>query len=395
MSQIPINVEASCAAHPLLKAGSALPRIGQVRVSQQRLFSLGSLWLQDNKKAQFRTWKQTRDAWGFLNMRYAAYLTFSAQQIITDAETELLTDLSEVVGVALGVAAMNAQFNVNLNRFRKFATPGASTKRLDFEYYSGNQRFFHETKGTTYDTRVQGLCDAIDAQKSQTQTYVSNQSGQVAISGCTGSIAQYRHVDRTHFISQITLIDPPPPDQEGARRPSESDELACVLRYYQNFYAATHSLPREGRLIGLADWLAQVASGLEGGGTAPTSAPPNLRVTARVGEPDVPYSLYRGTFFDARLTRRSLLTFRTFAEASRRMESPVNFVGVSDDVTSLIRECRWTDLLAYSNPDASAVPRSNTEILESGIMTKKVEAEETNAGSEKAFRDLQKVVKRL
>jgi len=393
MSQIPINVETSCAAHPLLKAGSALPRIGQVRVSQQRLFSLGSLWLQDNKKAQFRTLKQTRNVWGFLNMRYAAYLTFSQQQITTDAETELLTDLSEVVGVALGVAAMNSQFKLNLNRFRKFSTPGASTKRLDFEYYSGNLRFFHETKGTTYETRVQRLCDDIDAQKSQTRTYVSNQSGQIAISGCTGSIAQYRHVKRSYFISQITLIDPAPPDQEGARRPLESDELACVLRYYQNFYAATHSQPHGGRLIGLADWLAGVASALEDGGTAPTSAPPNLRVNARVGEPDVPDSLYRGTFFDARLTRRSLLTFRTFAEASRRMAAPVNFVGVSDDVTSLIRECRWTDLLAYSDLTSNAVQQSGTEILESGIMTKKVESEEIDVGSKRAFRGLQKVAR--
>lgn len=182
-------------------------------------------------------------------MRYAAYLTFSSQQITTDAVSELLTDLSEVVGVALGVAAMNAQFNVNLNRFRKFATQGMSTKRLDFEYYSGNQRFFHETKGTTYDTRVQGLCDSIDSQKSEAQTYVSNQPDQIAISGCTGSIAQYRHIKRTHFISQVTQIDPPPPDKRDARDPQESDELACVLRYYQNFYAVTHPISHRGKRI--------------------------------------------------------------------------------------------------------------------------------------------------
>ena len=235
---------------------------------------------------------------------------------------------------------------------------------MDFEYYSGNLRFFHETKGTTYETSVQGLCDTIDAQKSQTQTYVSNQSGQVAISGCTGSIAQYRHVNRSFFISQVISIDPALADQEGARRPLESDELACVLRYYQNFYAVTHSQPHGGRLIGLADWLAGVASALEDGGTAPTNSPPNLWVNARVARARTWLTpRYRGTFFDARLTRRSLLTFRTFAEASRRMEAPVNFVGVSDGVTSLIRECRWTDLLAYSDLPANAVQRSGTEVL--------------------------------
>ena len=81
MAQIPINVEASCSQHPLLKQGAALPRVGQTRVSQQRLFTLGSLWLQDNKKAQFRNYKATQAAWSFLNMRYATYLAFSAQQL--------------------------------------------------------------------------------------------------------------------------------------------------------------------------------------------------------------------------------------------------------------------------------------------------------------------------
>jgi hypothetical protein len=75
------------------------------------------------------------------------------------------------------------------------------------------------------------------------------------------------------------------------------------------------------------------------------------------------------------------------------MAAPVNFVGVSDDVTSLIRECRWTDLLAYSDLTSNAVQQSGTEILESGIMTKKVESEEIDVGSKRAFRGLQKVAR--
>jgi hypothetical protein len=327
-------------------------------------------------------------------MRYATYLTFSAQQLTTDADSEMLTDLSEVVGVALGVAAMNAQFDVNLNRFRKFATPGVATRRLDFEYYSNNQRFFHETKGTTHATSVQGMCNAIDDQKQQTQTFVTNQPNQTAISGCTGSVAQYRHVNRTNFISQVTLIDPPPPETTDTRASGESDELACVLRYYQNFYAATHSSPQRDRLVGLADWLAGVASGLEEGRRAPLAAPANLRINARATEPDVPDSLYRGTYFDARVGKRSVLAYATFEEASARIAAPVTFLGVSQEVTELVQGCRWDELLAYFDPGAATEHRDGTDISESGIMSKRVDSDEINASSRSAFVQMRRILLR-
>ena len=102
MAQIPINVEASCGQHPRLKPGDALPRNGQTRISQERLFSLGSLSLQNDKKIEFESYDKTQHRWTALKALYATYLTFEPQQIITDAEGENLTKLSEIVGVALG-----------------------------------------------------------------------------------------------------------------------------------------------------------------------------------------------------------------------------------------------------------------------------------------------------
>lgn len=360
-------------------------------MSQQRLFTLGSLWLQDNAKQEFRTFAQTQLLWNTLNLQYAAYLTFEPQQLTTDAIGEKLTNLSEVVGVGLGIAAMCAQFEVNLNRFRRFMTIGSSTRRVDFEYYSGNQRFFHETKGTTYATTVQPMCDDITDQKEQTLTYVGNQAIPIAIAGSTGSVALYRHTQRTSVSSLITLIDPPAADLGGTRSPSESDELACVLRYYQNFYAATHrTLQNEGSL-GLAEWLAQVASGLEEGRPAPTSAPANLRLRARVTEPGVPESLYRGTIFDARLARRSVLSFPTFEAANESIPAPVTFLGISQEVTNLVQACQWDDLLAYSDSDSTLEDRDGIDISESGIMSKRIDSDEINEGSRRNFLSLKRI----
>jgi hypothetical protein len=398
MAQIPINVEASCAQHPRLKPGNALPRNGQTRVTQQRLFTLGSLWLQDDAKAEFRTFAQTQLLWDTLNLQYSAYLIFEPQQLTTDAVGEKLTQLSEVVGVGLGIAAMYAQFEVNLNRFRRFVTVGSHTRRVDFEYYSGGQRFFHETKGTTYATSVQRMCDDIADQKNQTQQYVADQASQhasgtsIGIAGSTGSVALYRHTQRTELSSLITLIDPPPVDLEGTRSPSESDELACVLRYYQNFYSVTHSsLQNEGSL-GLAEWLAQVASGLEKGQPAPTSPPPNLRVRARLTEPGLPESLYRGTIFDARLARRSVLSFPTFEAANESIPAPVTFLGVSQEVTNLVQGCQWNDLLAYSDSGSNSELRDGIDISESGIMSKRIDSEEINEESRRSFRSLKSIL---
>lgn len=396
MAQIPINVEASCGQHPRLKPGYDLPRNGQTRISQERLFSLGSLSLQNDKKIEFESYDETRHRWTALLALYGAYLTFEPQQVTTDAEGETLTKLSEIVGVALGMAAMCAQFEVNLNRFRKFMTPGSSTRRVDFEYYSGSQRFFHETKGTTYDPKVQGMCDDIGEQKEQTQDYVANYQvspgapAPLAISGCTGSVALYRHVLRTNFLSLITLIDPPTADTKGARPPSESDELACVLRYYQNFYAVTHPTIQNDRSLGIGQWLAQVADGLEHGRPAPDSAPANLRARARVTEPGATDSLYRGSYIDARLVKWNVIASPTFEVATERIRFPVTFLGVSQEVTALIQGCRWEDLLAY-NDAGVALDRDGIDVSESGIMSKRVDPEEVNEESRRSFASLKRL----
>lgn len=149
MSTISITVEQSCSAHPRLRPGAAPPRSATIRVSQQRLFELGSLWLQDNGISKFKTLEQTRRGWERLRWQYTDYLDFSNNQITTRTDGEKLKGLSEIVGVGLGVAAVYGHFRVNLNRFRRFIA-SASTKRVDFEFYSSSARFFHEAKGTTY-----------------------------------------------------------------------------------------------------------------------------------------------------------------------------------------------------------------------------------------------------
>jgi hypothetical protein len=132
MSQIPTNVELSCDSHPRLKAGLALPRNGTVEVSQQKLFTLATLMLQNSAKPTLASYELVQAKWASLSDLYSDYLNFEPQTISTDATTETLSRLSEVVGVALGIAALDAEFNIEINRFQRYQ-PGGSGRRVDFD----------------------------------------------------------------------------------------------------------------------------------------------------------------------------------------------------------------------------------------------------------------------
>jgi hypothetical protein len=396
VSQIPTNVELSCEQHPRLKPGLALPRNGFAEVSQERLFSLGTLTLQNSAKPTLASYDLVQTKWTSLCDLYADYLIFEAQQITTDATSETLTRLSEVVGVALGIAALDAEFDIEINRFQRYQ-PGGSGKRVDFEYYAGGQRFFHETKGTTIESSVQAMCDAIGVQKESTlenlpANKISPPNLPVEVSGLTGSVALYRHINRPQTTSLVTLIDPPPDSRQRTRPASEGDELACVLRYYKNFYQATRPRLLNVQSISAERWLTEVISNLGAGLPAPKTSPRNLRINARALEPDAPNSPYRGAWFDARFTRRSALRYPTLAEATAGIKSPVTFVGVSREVSELIRACRWDDLLSYRDPrsEGRQAHENGREILTSGILSMRVNPGEIQTGSPQSFASLRR-----
>jgi hypothetical protein len=105
----------------------------------------------------------------------------------------------------------------------------------------------------------------------------------------------------------------------------------------------------------------------------------------------VPESLYRGTIFDARLTRRSILSFPTFEAANESIPAPGTFLGVSQEVTDLVQRCQWDDSLAYSDSDSTLEHRNETDISESGIMSKRVDSDEINEGSRRDFLSLKRI----
>lgn len=350
--------------------GGAFPRSGQVRLNARRLFGLGSLILQNSKKAALLSLAQTDSKWRNLSGLYGLFLTFEKENIIADAEGEDLTKLSEIVGVACGLAVLQKESKIKLNRFSRFR-PKSSAKRADFEFYQGGNRYFHECKGTTYKYSLSTLRTDVHNQKAATKKYCKKKNMGPALTAATGTITVYQHQQRKDSPSRIYLIDPPV--KPSTDRPKMHDELLAVLHYYQNYYEVTHIRPKNYDLIGLAAWLKQVISDVQAGHEPPTSPPSDKRLIrkARVSEPNKPGSLYKGTIFDARISQISVRKFSTFEEATRNIIDPVSFIGVSEEVTSIIVECRWADLLEFSDQNSLELS-DNSEIFDSGIMVKSI-----------------------
>lgn len=227
----------------------------------------------------------------------------------------------------------------------------------------------------------------ISQQKSQTATYVGGLPNPIATAGGTGSIALYQHKDRTSFDTTVILVDPPADSPPDARPSAKADELACVLWYDQNFYSVTHINNQNPDSLILASW---IASQLETGGAAPSVAPKRLYTKGRTREPEDRNSIYWGTIFEARIAHASVMAYASFDEAAKKIKTPVTFVGVSQDVTDLIRRARWDDLLSYVDANAALEHREGIEIADSGILTKRLEPGEYDQASQAEFNRLKR-----
>ena len=127
------------------------------------------------------------ELWASLFNIYCRYLEISNGQLAAIVAEEHLKDISEFIGIAYGILALTSEFSVELNRIQRF-TPTGRKKRVDFEFVVGGSRYFHETKGTTYENRVSKLRQDILKQKSSTRDYCAK-PGQTPATACTGSIA--------------------------------------------------------------------------------------------------------------------------------------------------------------------------------------------------------------
>jgi hypothetical protein len=387
IAKIQVDIEESCKVHPLFSSGSPVPRTVEIEMSPRRLFGFASLALQDPDIEGRRTAAEAEHLWHSLNEIYGPLLDFTDNNLTGKSEPEGMKRVSELVGVGCGLFALCEQVGLQLNRISRFIIKGG-TKRADFEFYSNGNRFFHETKGTTRKS-ISGERKYIRAQKDGTIAYCAANGPKVTAS--SGSIALYRPKSRTDFDSKVTFIDPPVGDQRGAREVREEDELVCALNYYKNIYTLAYRRTPDRRLVNVDTWVSEIIRRIRSGSEPPTSPPENLFARPRLSQRHRD-AVYGGTILDSRTTIESAAKYRDFGEASRNEKAPVRFVGVAEEVTSLIRSCDWEGLLAYSHVvEQSAASHVDTDVLNSGVIIRDIEGdEEIEALSRSIFNALRK-----
>ncbi len=344
----------------------------------KRLFSYGSLLFQDKKKLQRKLYADVLPLWSTLHEQYGIYVRDELDTLVSDADGEDLRKISEIVGIACGAKVLCSAFRVNPNRLvRHQATSG---KRLDFEFHKGGHHYFHEMKGTTYESKA--------SQKAKDITNQKSGASLVSVRASSATITVYEQDGRRGDGTYVLLIDPP--TQGKSRRSRREDELATVLVYYRNILSVTHS--GNGN-----DWLASIIVELRAGRRPPTQAPSTLRIVPRVLEPtnaERP-SGYSGTVFDRRTYEAAITKYLSFEAASAAIERPVFFHGVSDEIVSAIRECRWDDVLGYEDPSANDEDEKDRAddrlVLRSGTVTRDlVEDGELAAAARNTFQLLRR-----
>lgn len=392
VTTILVTIESSCANHPLVGAGAKLPSQNSLTITPEVLFGVGSLRCQ-SADLELYSYDDTVQLWQSLHQIYGRYLTLLGVNVAAVATGEHLKDISEFIGVSYGLLVLNRELSVPLNQIRRF-TPVGKGKRVDFEFFINNARFFHETKGTTISGSISTFRNKILKQKSSTRAYC-NRKGQTQASGITGSIALYPHRNRPEIVPEVFLIDPPVDNRSTEQNIRTTEPLITALRYYQTFYAVTHLAPTDRNTISLARWIASIIRKLNRGGSAPTEAPSNLESRPRLAEPGAENSVFKGTIFDARIARRNVDHFRDFEEATRRVVAPQTFVGVSQDVTLLITQCRWNELLAYRLDSDLGSSKRSPGTLPTGILVKNLAPDpEWEALAKNEFIQMKKSIQR-
>jgi hypothetical protein len=333
-----------------------------VHLTPDKLFSYATLKLQNPKKAARATFIDTMPLFQSLKSIHGVYLQFHDTGLSTDATNEDLRDLSELIGIACGVASAVDALGVNPNRFARLHVTG---KRLDFEFQCKTRKCYLEVKGTTNKYKKNGIGKDIKFKKSKQAGLYDEAFGAVTIYG-------------NPTQTGVMIVDPPA-SSTGTGIPFEAS-VALILRHYQPYMSACLII------TSFHEWLAATLNTIDSTGVLPQRSPPSRpqrRVTERIpgaGE-------FGGTLFDQRIGRAAVRRYRSFEEATEKLGNKSTFMGIHVDVLETIADRNWE---ALTQLNWKEIDRDGVTMLPSGVVTMDVDLGSENESALKRMFDLQR-----
>lgn len=111
---------------------------------------------------------------------YSDFITVEGNSIVnTSTDDRVMKDVSEIVGIALGIKLTIDSFGVRQERISKIPPPSTKQKYLDYKFVHKGRKIEFETKGTT-SSSIEKFVDDITKKKS-TSTTAHFRYGTVAI----------------------------------------------------------------------------------------------------------------------------------------------------------------------------------------------------------------------
>lgn len=326
---LPVLIDHSCKGHPLLPTAvkRRLPAWTNVSLTAKKLFGYASMRLQDASNPKVATYQQVRSKADSMIDIFGHALAYEPTGIIVDADPETKGDVSELVGIAVGLAAACKVFRVNPNRMSRFLT-NATGKRMDFEFTVHRRRYSLEVRGTTWSNTQGSMLKAVSPKKQ-----APSSAGFAAHAGAVTLYSQGGTDDH------VVVVDPPGKGGES----NELDELASVLEYYHNVYRLTHDAA--GFCTYISRWLEQYRAGeaLQPPATPTKAQRPRHRVSQRIRG----VGTVRGTLFDRRILASSIAEYPSFELATIALTDPTWFLGTMPKLDEIVAAGRWDELLAY------------------------------------------------
>jgi hypothetical protein len=157
-------------ADATLKHSRFFTDIKSISVEKQDIFSYGIF------KHAIPPDKIKENDFDYLQSKIPAYYSLYNEQIdfqenkkriIATVQGEDAANISEIIGVAIGLKSAEGILKLEKNTFKKIRASESQgkNKRLDFESILNNKRIEIETKGTTYKSKVKEMIDDIHNKK--------------------------------------------------------------------------------------------------------------------------------------------------------------------------------------------------------------------------------------
>lgn len=244
---------------------------------------------------------------------FSDFIEIKPTQIINASKDDRkMKEISEVVGIALGLKLTVASLGINQNQIEKIPPPPTKEKYLDYKVTHNNHAYEIETKGTTQESVKTFVTDIANKKKNKPPVYFRY-----------GTVAQINKPGSKN-ISTLHVCDDPPQEMASNFDPKSMfrhylSPLSFILdnRYYNKLY--------------------KFQSGV-------TKTPVKFSTDLFFGKYVFQGEEYWGDYFDRRLIQESLLPLaketrslsKLFHEITVRQGKHKIFIGINSRVLQVL-----------------------------------------------------------